>query len=121
MRQRKKPLPPISTISISFRSWSTPWTMTAACAATRSRFTPQPDMLKNGTDPLLLIRQLRQMGELELTADAERLPDIAAMQPDVPYVAWTGTLRSTSMKAQVEEVFEFASDCEVNDHRNRWL
>lgn len=76
-------------------------------------FTPQPDMLKNGTDPLLLIRQLRQLGELELTANAGRLPDIAAMKPDIPYVAWTGTLRSTSPKAQVEEVFEFASDCDV--------
>lgn len=76
-------------------------------------FTPQPDMLKNGTDPLLLIRQLRQLGELELTANAGRLPDIAAMKPDIPYVAWTGTLRSTSSKAQVEEVFEFASDCDV--------
>ncbi|ARP98687.1 chemotaxis protein CheA [Pseudorhodoplanes sinuspersici] len=76
-------------------------------------FTPQPDMLKNGTDPLLLIRQLRQLGELELQANSDRLPALASLQLDVPYVAWTGTLRSTSSKAQVEEVFEFASDCDV--------
>ena len=75
---------------------------------------PQPDMLKNGCDPLLLIRQLRQLGELDLKADGERLPDLASMQPQTAYVAWTGTLRSTSSKAEVEEIFEFASDCEFN-------
>ncbi len=77
-------------------------------------FTPQPDMLKNGTDPLLLIRQLRQLGELELQTNSEGLPDLASLQPDAPYIAWTGTLRSTSSKAQVEEVFEFACDCMVS-------
>jgi len=75
---------------------------------------PLPDMLKNGCDPLLLIRQLRQLGELDLKADGERLPDLASMQPDVAYVAWTGTLRSTSTKVQIEEIFEFASDCEFS-------
>jgi len=76
-------------------------------------FTPQPEMLKNGTDPLLLIRQLRQLGELELQASSEQLPDLASLHPDTPYIAWTGTLRSASSKMQVEEIFEFASDCTV--------
>ena len=76
-------------------------------------FTPQPDMLKNGTDPLLLIRQLRQLGELDIQAHSEQLPNLALLQPDSPYIAWTGTLRSTSLKVQVEEIFEFASDCAV--------
>ena len=77
-------------------------------------FTPQPDMLRNGTDPLLLIRQLRQMGDLELQANSDGLPALASMQPDTPYIAWTATLHSASLKAQVEEVFEFASDCDVS-------
>ena len=43
-------------------------------------FRPQPDMLRNGCDPLLLMRQLRQLGELELSVDAERLPDLTTMR-----------------------------------------
>jgi two-component system chemotaxis sensor kinase CheA len=80
----------------------------------RIEFRPKPELLKNGSDPLLLLRQLRELGELELVAEVERLPDLTNMQPDIAYLGWTGTLRSSAPRAQVEEIFEFAAgDCEL--------
>ncbi len=80
----------------------------------RIAFRPKPELLKNGSDPLLLLRQLRELGELELTPEVERLPSIAEMHPEIAYLGWTGTLRSSVARGQVEEIFEFASsDCEL--------
>ena len=84
--------------------------------ATRSyaiAFRPKPEMLKNANEPLYILRELRKLGELELVAHIE-LPPLTELEPDHPYVGWTGTLRTTAARAQVEEVFEFVvGDCEL--------
>ncbi len=76
---------------------------------------PKPDMMKNGSDPLLLLRQLRGLGELTLSTHLEGLPEIAQIDAERCYLGWSGTLRTTASRAQVEEIFEFASDdCELS-------
>jgi HPt (histidine-containing phosphotransfer) domain-containing protein len=65
---------------------------------------PRPDMLRQGGDPLPLLRQLRQLGELELTAETDALPSFDELQPDQPYIGWKGTLRTQASRAQIEEV-----------------
>jgi two-component system chemotaxis sensor kinase CheA len=76
-------------------------------------FRPSADMLRNGSDPLLLMRQLRQLGELELTADAERLPDLTSLRPEITYLSWTGTLRTEASREQLQDIFDFVGDCEI--------
>jgi two-component system chemotaxis sensor kinase CheA len=76
-------------------------------------FRPKPEMLKNANEPLYILRELRKLGELDLTAHVE-LPPLSELEPDHPYVGWTGTLRSVASRAQVDEVFEFVvGDCEL--------
>jgi two-component system chemotaxis sensor kinase CheA len=77
-------------------------------------FRPRPDMLKKGSDPVLLLRQLRQLGSLDVNAETDQLPELAAMQPDAAYVGWSGTLTTDATRAQIEEIFEFvAGDCDI--------
>jgi two-component system chemotaxis sensor kinase CheA len=76
-------------------------------------FRPNSDMLRNGSDPLLLLRQLRQLGELELSADTSRLPDLKSMRPEVPYLSWAATLRTAASREQLQELFDFVGDCEI--------
>jgi two-component system chemotaxis sensor kinase CheA len=76
-------------------------------------FSPNADMLKNGSDPLLVIRQLRQLGELELSADCERLPDLTSLRPEIAYLSWSGTLRTDATREQLNDIFDFVGDCEI--------
>ncbi|MCC6778559.1 MAG: chemotaxis protein CheA [Hyphomicrobiales bacterium] len=76
-------------------------------------FRPNADMLRNGSDPLLLMRQLRQLGELNLSVDAERLPELITMRPEIPYLGWTGTLRTEATREQLQDIFDFVGDCEI--------
>jgi two-component system, chemotaxis family, sensor kinase CheA len=80
----------------------------------RIAFRPKADLLKKANEPLYILRELRKLGTLELKAEIERLPLLPDMEPDRPYLGWTGTLRSTALLPQIEEVFEFVvDDCEL--------
>ena len=77
-------------------------------------FRPKPDMLRNANEPLLILRELRNLGQLELTADTTQLPSLGELKADQAYVAWSGTLTTDAPRAKVEEVFEFVGgDCEL--------
>jgi two-component system chemotaxis sensor kinase CheA len=76
-------------------------------------FRPRPEMLKNANEPLYILRELRKLGDLELVAHID-LPPLSQLEPDHPYVGWTGTLRTTATRAAIDEVFEFVvGDCEL--------
>jgi len=77
-------------------------------------FRPQAEMLRRANEPLFIIRELQKLGELELTAETDRLPHLNEIEHDRPYIGWTGTLRTDARREQIEEVFEFVTgDCQV--------
>ena len=73
-------------------------------------FRPKPDLLKKANEPLYIVRELKKLGELSLTADTSSLPPLSELEPDCPYIGWTGTLTTEATREQVEDVFEFVSD-----------
>ncbi len=77
-------------------------------------FRPKPEMLKKANEPLYVLRELRKLGELDLVAQTDLLPPLAELEADHPYVWWNATLKTTSTRAQIDEVFEFVvDDCEL--------
>jgi two-component system, chemotaxis family, sensor kinase CheA len=78
-------------------------------------FRPRPEMLRNANEPLYILRELRGLGELNLVADPSGLPPLSDIQPDQPYVAWTGTLRTDAPRSAIDAVFEFVvGDCDLS-------
>ena len=77
-------------------------------------FRPRPDLLKKANEPLYILRELGNLGELELVADTDHLPALAELEPDCPYVAWNGTLTTAAGREQVQDVFDFVlGDCDL--------
>jgi two-component system chemotaxis sensor kinase CheA len=77
-------------------------------------FRPKAEMLKKANEPLYIIRELRKLGELELVAQTGEMPALSEMEPDRPYIWWTGTLQSSAPRAKIDEVFEFVvGDCDL--------
>jgi two-component system chemotaxis sensor kinase CheA len=77
-------------------------------------FRPKAEMLKKANEPLYLLRELRKLGELDLAAQTDGLPALTEMEPDRPYIWWTGTLQTSAARAQIDEVFEFVvGDCDL--------
>jgi two-component system chemotaxis sensor kinase CheA len=77
-------------------------------------FRPRPDLLKKGNEPLYIMRELRKLGALELVAETDRLPGLAELEADRPYLGWVGKLQTAAKREQIEEVFEFVvDDCDL--------
>ncbi len=77
-------------------------------------FRPGPEMLRMGSDPLNIIRELRTLGALALTADADALPPLDEIVFDRAYIGWTARLETARPQADVEGVFDFvAGDCDL--------
>ena len=59
-------------------------------------FRPKHEMLKKANEPLYILRNLRKLGTLDLVAHTDDLPGLAELEPDFPYVWWTGTLQTSA-------------------------
>ncbi len=76
----------------------------------RIGFSPHGNLFRSANEPLLILRELRRLGTLEVSADVSRLPELALLDPDEAYLAWTLRLETTAPLEAIEEVFEFVVD-----------
>lgn len=78
------------------------------------KFAPHPNMLRNGNEPLYLIRELRKFGKLTIDADLSRVPPLEELEAENAYIGWSFTLQADVTRAAIEEIFEFVvDDCEL--------
>jgi two-component system chemotaxis sensor kinase CheA len=81
-------------------------------AAWHIRFAPRPELYANGNDAALLLRELSQLGELEVTLDCSALPPLDSMDADGAWLAWDIVLHGDVAESQVRDVFDFVdTDC----------
>jgi|GEM_PF-2192032 len=74
-------------------------------------FVPDRDLLRQGMDPLLLLRDLSLAGDvLEVTADLSRLPRLSELEPEDCYLGWSVQLKSSRTPEQIADVFAFVQD-----------
>jgi len=78
------------------------------------RFRPASDVVLNGTNPILLLRELQALGELRVELDAGGIPPLGEIDPERCYVGWDMTLRTTAGRDAIRDVFIFIEDnCEL--------
>lgn len=70
-------------------------------------FAPGPMLMVNGNEPILLLRELRQLGEADIVCDYSAVPTIDKLQPDICYMRWDISLITEASEADIREVFEF--------------
>lgn len=81
-------------------------------------FYPHPDILKNGNEPYRLFEELRQIGELEVVCNLNKIPDFKNFDPEDNYLGWRMELVTTVNEARVREVFSWIDDaCELDIKR----
>lgn len=80
------------------------------------RFAPHSELYTRANDPLLLFRELANLGELTVTAKVRDIPPLADFEPFGVYCTWELTLVSPDVTAeQIAEVFEFVEgNCDLS-------
>jgi len=81
----------------------------------RIEFTPGPDMMRNGSDPLRLLAELAEMGALSAQAVMAGVPSFSEIEPERCYVAWEMRLSTRADADAIRDVFIFVQDqCELS-------
>lgn len=66
------------------------------------------DLLETGQDPLMLLLELRDLGELlAVAADMDRLPAFPQLEAQKVYLSWRVLLRTERSRHAVDDVFTF--------------
>ncbi len=77
-------------------------------------FKPKPGMFLTGNEPLLIIRELKNLGVLTSGPDISNVPDIYKIDAETCYIIWNFTLETEYNIDRIKEVFEFVEgDCEL--------
>lgn len=77
-------------------------------------FRPFAELFARGNDPLRMMRELTELGQLETIADVSALPAFAALEPQSCYLAWNLVLTADVTESAIRQVFEWAEgDCEL--------
>jgi two-component system chemotaxis sensor kinase CheA len=80
----------------------------------RIRFRPGENAFLNGTNPLLLLGELRQLGTLRLETDPSAMPPLGEMDPERCYVGWNMLLTTGAAEDAIRDVFIFVEgECEL--------
>ena len=76
----------------------------------RIRFSLPSNSMANGTNPLGLLDELRDLGECSVKADRSAIPSLEDIVPTDLYVTWEVILTSTQDRSAIDDVFIFVMD-----------
>ena len=76
----------------------------------RVRFRLPADCMANGTNPLFLLDELRELGECEIALLTDRIPPLAELDPRECHLGWDVTLKGAIDRDDIEDVFIFVMD-----------
>lgn len=78
------------------------------------RFVPNHDIMANGTNPLLLLEELHDLGDCTVVAGMGRVPQLDELVPTESYTAWDIFLTTSQSEGAIRDVFIFVVDqCEL--------
>jgi len=76
----------------------------------RIRFKPDEDIFASGTNPLLLLAELEEMGDCSIVAKSEEIPELNDYDAEKCYVSWDIILTTLADEKEVRDVFIFVED-----------
>ncbi len=71
---------------------------------------PTARALDNGSDPILLLRELHTLGATVRTVDASSVPDLDNFAAESAYLGWEIDVPASVTRAKIDEIFDFIGD-----------
>lgn len=74
------------------------------------KFSLPANSMANGTNPLGLLDELRELGECRIEADIDAIPALQDLDPRDLHIGWTVHLTTDKPRSEIEDVFIFVMD-----------
>ena len=83
----------------------------------RISFRPYAQLFVHGNDPLRMLRELADLGDLNVTVAAQNLPALRELDPESCYLSWELTVDTDATREVIDQVFDWAEgDCDLKIH-----
>jgi len=79
-------------------------------ATYRITFKPHKNILLQGSNPTLLINELKGMGKASVVVYTSDVPDLEELEPDLCYISWDVILTTDKSEDDIRDVFIFVMD-----------
>jgi len=76
----------------------------------RLRFSLPANAMMNGTNPVALLDELRDLGDCSIVADMSSVPALDMLDPAEIHLIWNVTLKTKHGRSEIEDVFIFVMD-----------
>ena len=77
-------------------------------------FHPYPELFARGNDPLRMLRELAELGTLDVEVSLDALPSFATLDAQSCYLAWHLQLAGNATESDIRQVFDWAEgDCDL--------
>lgn len=87
---------------------------TPAAVPLTIHFKPKPELYAKANDAVVLLREIRRLGDAKIACDTSAVPLITELDPEGAYLSWTVELDPAVEEASVREIFEFVVfDCDL--------
>jgi two-component system, chemotaxis family, sensor kinase CheA len=73
----------------------------------RINFCPRSELYGNANETVLVLRELKRLGDMQAICDTSAVPQLDAVDPSGAYLSWSIRLNSEHEIADVREIFEF--------------
>ena len=74
---------------------------------------PGPEILRRGINPLGVLDELRDLGEVTITTNADLIPPLDQIDPERCYLRWTITLKTGAAPDRIDDAFLFFAEDSV--------
>jgi two-component system chemotaxis sensor kinase CheA len=113
-KDKTAPAVPEAAASSSVESKSSPKDSLGSAREWSIHFAPGAEFMLNGTNPLLLLHELKGLGGLAVRASMAVVPPLAELDPERCYITWEMVLATTAGRDAIRDVFIFVEDsCEL--------
>lgn len=73
-------------------------------------FNPHDNILRTGNDPYRIIRELSELGDIEIQCDADQLPDMEQYEVEDFYLSWEIKLHKAVEQQALNDIFDWVED-----------
>ncbi len=80
----------------------------------RIHFKPYAQLFVHGNDPLRMLRELADLGDLDVVVATQNLPALRDLDPESCYLSWELTVVTDATREVIDQVFDWAEgDCDL--------
>lgn len=78
-------------------------------------FRPKPTLYARANEALRILREIKALGETDISCDCSDLPLLTEIDAEGAYFAWTIELKTEASASDIEQIFDFVSaDCDYS-------